>query len=89
MSLFLISPPRLSHTKAAVKAALADDFDTPRAVDAIMDLIHHGNRQLKAVTKVAPRTGPQSRVLGFSSKNRHNAPSFPQLVASRHLLTNL
>lgn len=42
---------RLSHTKAAVKTALADDFDTPRAVDAIMDLIHHGNRQLKAITK--------------------------------------
>uniref|UniRef100_A0A8C4N1L2 cysteine--tRNA ligase n=1 Tax=Equus asinus TaxID=9793 RepID=A0A8C4N1L2_EQUAS len=42
---------RLSHTKGAVKAALADDFDTPGAVDAIMDLIHHGNRQLKAVTK--------------------------------------
>lgn len=57
-SLFLISPPRLSHTKAAVKTALADDFDTPRAVDAIMDLIHHGNRQLKAITKVTPRTGP-------------------------------
>lgn len=42
---------RLSHTKAAVKAALADDFDTPGAMDAIMDLIHHGNRQLKTVTK--------------------------------------
>ncbi|XP_014637354.1 PREDICTED: probable cysteine--tRNA ligase, mitochondrial isoform X3 [Ceratotherium simum simum] len=42
---------RLSHTKGAVKAALADDFNTPGAVDAVMDLIHHGNRQLKAVTK--------------------------------------
>ncbi|XP_008105205.1 probable cysteine--tRNA ligase, mitochondrial isoform X2 [Anolis carolinensis] len=42
---------RLAHTKAAVRAACADDFDTPRAVGAIMDLIHHGNRQLKAVTK--------------------------------------
>ncbi|KAM5278800.1 putative cysteine--tRNA ligase, mitochondrial isoform 2-T2 [Hipposideros larvatus] len=41
---------RLSHTTAAVKAALADDFDTPGAVGAIMDLIHHGNRQLKTVT---------------------------------------
>ncbi|XP_028382317.1 probable cysteine--tRNA ligase, mitochondrial isoform X1 [Phyllostomus discolor] len=49
---------RLSHTKAAVKAALADDFDTPGAVDAIMDLIHQGNRQLKVVTK-EPR-GPRS-----------------------------
>ncbi|XP_077199879.1 putative cysteine--tRNA ligase, mitochondrial isoform X2 [Paroedura picta] len=42
---------RLSDTKATVKASCADDFDTPRAVGAIMDLIHHGNRQLKAVTK--------------------------------------
>ncbi|KAM8922779.1 putative cysteine--tRNA ligase, mitochondrial isoform 4-T5 [Lycaon pictus] len=42
---------RLCHTQEAVKAALADDFNTPAAVDAIMDLIHHGNRQLKARTK--------------------------------------
>ncbi|XP_042313925.1 probable cysteine--tRNA ligase, mitochondrial isoform X2 [Sceloporus undulatus] len=50
---------RLAHTKATVRAACADDFDTPRAVGAIMDLIHHGNRQLKAVTKEtgSPRSG--------------------------------
>lgn len=54
--MFLPICPRLSHTRAAVKAALADDFDTPRAVDAIMDLIHQGNRQLKVVAKVTPRT---------------------------------
>ncbi|XP_043854623.1 probable cysteine--tRNA ligase, mitochondrial isoform X2 [Dromiciops gliroides] len=42
---------RLTSAKVAIKAAFADDFDTPSAVDAIMDLIHHGNRQLKAVTK--------------------------------------
>ncbi|NXK54815.1 SYCM protein, partial [Chauna torquata] len=42
---------RLANTKVNVKAAFADDFDTSRAVAAIMDLIHHGNRQLKAVTK--------------------------------------
>lgn len=42
----------LNKTKVNVKAALADDFDTLRAVDAVMDLIHHGNRQLKAVSKV-------------------------------------
>ncbi|KAM4701287.1 putative cysteine--tRNA ligase, mitochondrial [Discoglossus pictus] len=42
---------RLNETKVSVKAAFADDFDTPRAVDAVMDLIHHGNRQLKAVSK--------------------------------------
>ncbi|XP_044284223.1 probable cysteine--tRNA ligase, mitochondrial isoform X1 [Varanus komodoensis] len=51
----------LAHTKATVKAACADDFDTPRAVGAIMGLIHHGNRQLKAVTK---ETGsPRSAVV--------------------------
>ncbi|XP_027722359.1 probable cysteine--tRNA ligase, mitochondrial isoform X2 [Vombatus ursinus] len=44
---------RLTSTKIAIKAAFADDFDTHRAVDAIMDLIQHGNRQLKAVTKEA------------------------------------
>ncbi|XP_025958253.2 probable cysteine--tRNA ligase, mitochondrial isoform X3 [Dromaius novaehollandiae] len=44
---------RLANTKVNVKAAFADDFDTSRAVAAIMDLIHHGNRQLKAVTKEA------------------------------------
>uniref|UniRef100_A0A8C5M474 cysteine--tRNA ligase n=1 Tax=Leptobrachium leishanense TaxID=445787 RepID=A0A8C5M474_9ANUR len=38
----------LNETKLNVKAAFADDFDTLRAVDAVMDLIHHGNRQLKA-----------------------------------------
>nr|XP_056717952.1 probable cysteine--tRNA ligase, mitochondrial [Euleptes europaea] len=52
---------RLSHTKAIVKAACADDFDTPRAVGAIMDLIHHGNRQLKAVAKEAG--SPRSAVV--------------------------
>ncbi|KAK2507988.1 hypothetical protein MC885_012084 [Smutsia gigantea] len=49
---------RLSHTKAAVQAALADDFDTARAVDAVMGLIHHGNRQLKVVTQEP--SGPRS-----------------------------
>ncbi|NWI19549.1 SYCM protein, partial [Crypturellus soui] len=42
---------RLASTEVTVKAAFADDFDTSGAVGAIMDLIHHGNRQLKAVTK--------------------------------------
>ncbi|XP_068124146.1 probable cysteine--tRNA ligase, mitochondrial [Hyperolius riggenbachi] len=41
----------LNETKLNVKAALADDFDTLRAVDAVMDLIHHGNQQLKTVSK--------------------------------------
>ncbi|NXA46143.1 SYCM protein, partial [Nothocercus julius] len=52
---------RLASTEVTVKAAFADDFDTSRAVAAIMDLIHHGNRQLKAVTK---ETGsPRSSVV--------------------------
>ncbi|XP_036749832.1 probable cysteine--tRNA ligase, mitochondrial isoform X2 [Manis pentadactyla] len=49
---------RLSHTRGAVQAALADDFDTARAVDAVMGLIHHGNRQLKAATQEP--SGPRS-----------------------------
>ncbi|NXU74936.1 SYCM protein, partial [Oreotrochilus melanogaster] len=52
---------RLANTKVTVKAAFADDFDTSRAVAAIMDLIHHGNRQLKAVTKDAG--APRSSVV--------------------------
>ncbi|XP_055282687.1 probable cysteine--tRNA ligase, mitochondrial isoform X2 [Moschus berezovskii] len=54
---------RLDRTKADVQAALADDFDTVRAVDTVMDLVHQGNRQLKAAAK-EPR-GPRSpAVLG-------------------------
>ncbi|XP_078513661.1 putative cysteine--tRNA ligase, mitochondrial isoform X2 [Lissotriton helveticus] len=52
----------LANTKVNVKAALADDFDTPRAVDSVMDLIHHGNRQLKAVTKET-ESSPSSPVV--------------------------
>uniref|UniRef100_A0A4W2CUR1 cysteine--tRNA ligase n=1 Tax=Bos indicus x Bos taurus TaxID=30522 RepID=A0A4W2CUR1_BOBOX len=48
---------RLGRTKAAVQAALADDFDTVRAVDAVMDLVHHGNRQLKAASECVPGAG--------------------------------
>ncbi|KAK2118752.1 hypothetical protein P7K49_000138 [Saguinus oedipus] len=44
---------RLSSTKRAVKAALADDFDTPRVVDAVLGLVHHGNGELRATPKVA------------------------------------
>uniref|UniRef100_A0A667YH56 Probable cysteine--tRNA ligase, mitochondrial n=1 Tax=Myripristis murdjan TaxID=586833 RepID=A0A667YH56_9TELE len=43
---------RLAKTKAAVASALADDFDTPRAINAIMNLVYHGNCQLHPVTKV-------------------------------------
>ncbi|XP_073412936.1 probable cysteine--tRNA ligase, mitochondrial isoform X1 [Dendrobates tinctorius] len=44
----------LNETKVTVKAAFADDFDTLGAVNAVLDLIHHGNRQLKAVSKGIP-----------------------------------
>ncbi|KAJ8246619.1 hypothetical protein GJAV_G00253540 [Gymnothorax javanicus] len=42
---------RLAATQASVQSALSDDFDTPRAIDAIMNLVYHGNCQLQAVTK--------------------------------------
>ncbi|KAF4118715.1 probable cysteine--tRNA ligase, mitochondrial isoform X1 [Onychostoma macrolepis] len=48
---------RLSATQSSIRKALADDFDTPKAVDAIMSLIHHGNCQLQPATKV---DGPRS-----------------------------
>lgn len=49
---------RLAETKSSVVEALADDFDTPRAVGALMNLVHHANCQLQPVSKVdgAPRS---------------------------------
>lgn len=47
----------LSAAQASVRTALADDFDTPKAVDAIMGLIHQGNCQLQPVNKAG---GPRS-----------------------------
>ncbi|KAM3584946.1 uncharacterized protein V6R79_003303 [Siganus canaliculatus] len=44
---------RLTETKSSVLKALADDFDTPRAVTALMNLVSHGNRQLQPVSKAA------------------------------------
>lgn len=44
---------RLAKTKASVVTALADDFDTPRAISAVMDLVYHGNCQLQPVSKVS------------------------------------
>ena len=43
---------RLAEVKGQVLDALADDFDTPRAVHAVMDLVSHGNRQLQPVAEV-------------------------------------
>ncbi|TNN32935.1 putative cysteine--tRNA ligase, mitochondrial [Liparis tanakae] len=42
---------RLAQSKSSVLNALADDFDTPRAIGAVMRLVHHGNRQLQPVAK--------------------------------------
>ncbi|XP_069377538.1 cysteine--tRNA ligase, mitochondrial [Paralichthys olivaceus] len=41
---------RLAETKSSVVKALADDFDTQRAIGAVMSLVHHGNRQLQPVS---------------------------------------
>ncbi|CAN9498376.1 unnamed protein product [Ophioblennius macclurei] len=41
---------RLAETKTAVVKSLADDFDTPRAVGTIMNLVYHGNCQLQPVS---------------------------------------
>ncbi|KFO35051.1 Putative cysteinyl-tRNA synthetase, mitochondrial [Fukomys damarensis] len=42
---------RLSSTSSTVRTALANDFDTPRALDAILGLVRLGNRQLKAAAE--------------------------------------
>ncbi|XP_029307987.1 cysteine--tRNA ligase, mitochondrial [Cottoperca gobio] len=42
---------RLANTKSSVVKALADDFDTPRAISAVMSLVYHGNCQLQPVSK--------------------------------------
>ncbi|KAE8278702.1 Cysteine--tRNA ligase, mitochondrial [Larimichthys crocea] len=42
---------RLAETKSGVVKALADDFDTPRAISAVMNLVYHGNCQLHPVVK--------------------------------------
>lgn len=41
-----------------MRAALADDFDMPGALDAVMELVRHGNRQLQARAKVWEGSGP-------------------------------
>lgn len=42
---------RLAETKSSVVKALADDFDTPRAVGAVMNLVYQGNCQLQPVSQ--------------------------------------
>lgn len=46
---------RLLEAKSGVLKALADDFDTPRAVGALMNMIYHGNCQLQPVAVVTNR----------------------------------
>lgn len=58
-----------------MQAALADDFDTARAVDAVMGLIHHGNRQLKAATQVTPGMRPDRVVWPPSGGTDATLPS--------------
>ncbi|XP_074521094.1 putative cysteine--tRNA ligase, mitochondrial [Halichoeres trimaculatus] len=42
---------RLAETKSSVLRSLADDFDTPRAISAVMNLVYHGNCQLQPVSE--------------------------------------
>ncbi|CAJ1087147.1 probable cysteine--tRNA ligase%2C mitochondrial [Xyrichtys novacula] len=42
---------RLAETKSSVLKSLADDFDTPRVVAAVMNLVYQGNCQLQPVSK--------------------------------------
>uniref|UniRef100_A0A674NWE9 Probable cysteine--tRNA ligase, mitochondrial n=1 Tax=Takifugu rubripes TaxID=31033 RepID=A0A674NWE9_TAKRU len=51
---------RLAEAKSSVLKALAEDFDTARAVSAVMSLVHHGNRQLQPVSKVTLGEGARS-----------------------------
>ncbi|KAK2880235.1 probable cysteine--tRNA ligase, mitochondrial [Channa argus] len=41
----------LAETKSSLVKALADDFDTPRAISAIMNLVYLGNCQLHPVSQ--------------------------------------
>ncbi|XP_041834501.1 cysteine--tRNA ligase, mitochondrial [Melanotaenia boesemani] len=43
---------RLAEAKSSVMKAVADDFDTPRAVSALMNLVYHGNCQLQPVSTI-------------------------------------
>ncbi|XP_076579196.1 cysteine--tRNA ligase, mitochondrial [Chaetodon auriga] len=49
---------RLAETKSSVAKALAEDFNTPHAISAVMNLVYHANCQLQPVSKSsgAPRS---------------------------------
>ncbi|CAL8308730.1 unnamed protein product [Merluccius merluccius] len=40
---------KLAETKELVVDAFADDFDTPHAIHAVLNLVYHGNRQLQPI----------------------------------------
>ncbi|XP_047433010.1 cysteine--tRNA ligase, mitochondrial isoform X2 [Mugil cephalus] len=42
---------RLAEAKSSTVKALADDFDTPKAISGVMNLIYHGNCQLQPVSR--------------------------------------
>lgn len=68
--------PRLRHTREAVRAALADDFDTPAALDAVTALIHRGNAELHALRTqvVAGRVLGRASVWGLSLCRKAGTP---------------
>ncbi|KAM4710903.1 cysteine--tRNA ligase, mitochondrial [Anableps anableps] len=41
---------RLAEAKSIIPTALADDFDTPKAIGALMNLVYYGNCQLQPVS---------------------------------------
>ncbi|XP_078457054.1 putative cysteine--tRNA ligase, mitochondrial isoform X1 [Lampetra planeri] len=43
---------RLAEARAAVRAALADDMDTPRAISALITLVQHAHRQMQTASPV-------------------------------------
>lgn len=77
---FVWCSSRLAATKSSVIRALADDFDTPRAIAAVMNLVHQGNRQLQPVSQVRLR----NRILIPSVWRvgaRHSEFSFPPVFS--------
>lgn len=42
---------KLEQTKQTVLTALADDFDTPKAMSAVLNLVYHANCQLQPISE--------------------------------------
>lgn len=47
---------KLAETRAKVKKSLADDMDTVRAFDAVLELIALGNKELQTKPQVLRRS---------------------------------